>query len=570
MMTPVGLAMLFRVFPPAERVRAASILTIPTTLAPALGPIIGGLLVTGLSWRWVFYVNLPLGLLALAFGAIFLAGGDAPRPGPFDLLGFLLAGAGLGLLMYGLSEGPVRGWSDGAVRAAVAAGAVLLAVLVPFELRKRDPLIDLRLLSDRLFRSTSAVMFLASAAFIGTLYVVSLYFQDGRSLSALGSGLSTFPEALGVMAGAQLTSRFIYPALGPRRNIAIGLTGVSVSIALMTLIGAQTSLWWMRLLMFCLGVAMGQVFVPAQAAAFATISPAATGRASTLFNVCRQLGSAVGVAIFTSAIVAVGATRTVAGHLAPDLAAYHVAFGVAAAVAAAGAVIALTIRDSDAAATINRRKPKNQARDTENGTDGVLPVPAAKQPGRESRALAGALGNRADHALAEAGRADAERQIEAAPEVLQRDHMGELHDLGLVETLPQAREQLVGHVHRGPAHPGGVVQDERVEVAEELAGLVAGQRQQFGVGEPESPRDRRAQVDAVLARRERGGLEFGQGAQARLHPVLPGGGLLKAGVAAEQPGQVRVHLQRREHALRRASGEPGEAPAGEVAGDPGV
>ena len=102
------------------------------------------------------------------------------------------------------------------------------------------------------------------------------------------------------MAGAQLTSRLLYPVLGPRRNIALGMLGVSASTGLMTLVGAQTSLWWMRLLMFCLGVAMGQVFVPAQAAAFATITPEATGRASTMFNVVRQLGGAVGVAVLTT------------------------------------------------------------------------------------------------------------------------------------------------------------------------------------------------------------------------------------------------------------------------------
>jgi MFS family permease len=233
---------------------------------------------------------------------------------------------------------------------------VLLAVLVLVELRKRRPLIDLRLLGNRLFRSSNAVMILASTSFIGTLYVVSLFFQDGRGMSALSSGLSIFPEALGVMAGAQLASRLLYPVLGPRRNIALGMLGVSASTGLMTLVGAQTSLWWMRLLMFCLGVAMGQVFVPAQAAAFATITPEATGRASTMFNVVRQLGGAVGVAVLTTVIVAVGATKTVVGRVVPDLAAYHVAFLAAAGVAVVGAVVALTIHDADAASTMVRRR----------------------------------------------------------------------------------------------------------------------------------------------------------------------------------------------------------------------
>jgi MFS family permease len=158
------------------------------------------------------------------------------------------------------------------------------------------------------------------------------------------------------MAGAQLASRLLYPVLGPRRNIALGMLGVSASTGLMTLVGAQTSLWWMRLLMFCLGVAMGQVFVPAQAAAFATITPEATGRASTMFNVVRQLGGAVGVAVLTTVIVAVGAAKTVVGRVVPDLAAYHAAFLAAAGVAVVGAVVALTIHDVDAASTMVRRR----------------------------------------------------------------------------------------------------------------------------------------------------------------------------------------------------------------------
>jgi EmrB/QacA subfamily drug resistance transporter len=402
MMAPVGLAMLFRVFPPAERVRAASILTVPTTLAPALGPIVGGVLVTELSWRWVFYVNVPLGILAFSFGALFLADRNALAPGPFDTFGFLLAGSSLGLLMYGVSEGPVRHWNSPVVLTACAAGAILLAVLVLVELRKRLPLIDLRLLGNRLFRSANAVMVLASASFIGTLFVVSLFFQDGRGLSALGSGLSTFPEALGVMAGAQLTSRWLYPVLGPRRNIIVGLAGVTASIALMSLIGAQTNLWWMRLLMFCLGVAMGQVFVPAQAAAFATISPEATGRGSTMFNVIRQLGSALGVAVFTTVIVAVGATTLTAGRAVPDLAAYHAAFLVAAAVAAVGAVVALTIHDGDAAATIVRRGSQRAGPAASTAPADVPPGSAAPAAGLAGSAApaAGLAGSAAASAAA--------------------------------------------------------------------------------------------------------------------------------------------------------------------------
>jgi MFS family permease len=229
------------------------------------------------------------------------------------------------------------------------------------ELRTAEPMVDLRLLGNRLFRSSNGVMVLGSIAFLGTLYAISLYYQDGRGLSALQSGLSTFPEALGVMAGAQLASRFLYPRLGPRRHVTIGLLGTAASIGFLAVLGPETSLWWARLLMFTLGLSMGQVFVPLQAAAFATITPASTGRASTMFNTVRQLGGAVGVAVLTTAIVLVGPVHVVAGHPVANLTAYRVAFLVAAAFCLLAIPCALSIRDSDAAATIVRRERHHDA-----------------------------------------------------------------------------------------------------------------------------------------------------------------------------------------------------------------
>jgi EmrB/QacA subfamily drug resistance transporter len=356
LMTPVGLAMLFRVFPPAERVRASSILIVPTALAPALGPVLGGLFVTDLSWRWVFYVNVPIGVAAFAFGALFLTGERQSHPGAFDLPGFALAGVGLGLLMYGLSEGPVRGWGTPAVVGTVASGAVLLGALVRVELARSEPLIDLRLFGDRLFRVTTVVLMLASVAFIGVLYLVALFYQDGLGLSALQSGLSTFPEAVGVMCGAQVVSRRLYPLIGPRRVMAGGLVIVALAIGTLALVGLHTNLWLARLLLAVMGLGMSGVFIPAQAASFATISPAATGRASTLFNTQRQLGGALGVAALTTVVAAVGPTRLVRGHVVVHLPAYHAAFVAAAGIALVGAVTALTVHDTDAAGTMIRRR----------------------------------------------------------------------------------------------------------------------------------------------------------------------------------------------------------------------
>jgi EmrB/QacA subfamily drug resistance transporter len=372
MMAPVGMAMLYRVFPPSERVRAASILTVPTTMAPALGPVIGGFLVTEISWRWVFFVNLPLGIIAVTFGALFLERIGASDAGRFDLPGFVLGGAGLGLLMYGVSEGPLKSWSSPDVVVSCVVGAVLLVALVFVELRTARPMVDLRLLSGRLFRSTSVVMFLAAAAFLGMLYLIPLYFQDARGLSALQSGLSTFPEAFGVMFGAQLASRVIYPRIGPRRHITAGLLGLALSMLLLTQVSLTTNLWLIRGLLFLLGMMMGQVMVPNQAASFAMISPESMGRASTFFNTMRQVGSAVGVAVLSTVLIGVGSAQA-AGNAgaAPNLEAYHFAFLAAACFALAGAAFSLTIHDSDAAETIVRRGRAARAR---------APSPPSLQP----------------------------------------------------------------------------------------------------------------------------------------------------------------------------------------------
>jgi EmrB/QacA subfamily drug resistance transporter len=370
MMAPVGLAMLYRVFPPAERVRAASIMTVPTTMAPALGPVLGGFLVTEFSWRWVFLVNLPLGIIAVIFGALFLERAEAIDAGKLDVPGFVLGGAGLGLLMYGVSEGPLKSWSSPEVILTCVTGTVLLCIFVFVELRTTRPMVDLRLLSGRLFRSTNVVMFLAAAAFLGMLYLIPLYFQDARGMSALQSGLSTFPEAFGVMVGAQFASRLIYPRVGPRRHVTGGLLGLALCMLALTQVSVTTNLWYIRTLMFVVGWMMAQVMVPNQAASFAMITPESMGRASTFFNTMRQVGSATGVAILSTVLIGVGSAEASGGKVAPDITAYHLAFFTAAVFALVAAAFALTIHDSDAAETIVRRPRRRR----------VAPVPTVGIP----------------------------------------------------------------------------------------------------------------------------------------------------------------------------------------------
>jgi len=311
--------------------------------------------VTQLSWRWVFYVNVPIGIAACLFGLIYLHEHREAAPGGFDLAGFLLAGIGLPLVMYALSEGPSSGWTSVNILGSAIVGMFLLGAFVVIELRKREPMIDLHLLRDRLFRTTNLVSLFAYAGFLGVLFVSPLFLQEARGVSALTSGLTTFPEAIGVVLSTQVVAR-LYPRIGPRRLMAGGLTGVAIMMAILSLIGQDTNLWVMRALMFFIGAGMAYAFLPLRAAAFATISSASTGRASAFYSSQTQLGAAIGVAVLGSVLSIIGPTTLSAtGTIQPNLAAYHAAFLAAAVLALIAACIALTISDRDAAITMRRR-----------------------------------------------------------------------------------------------------------------------------------------------------------------------------------------------------------------------
>ena len=354
-LTPVGTAILYRTFPPAERVQVARVLNIPTVFAPATGPVLGGLLIDKLSWHWVFYVNVPIGIAAFMFGLLFLQEYRRESVGQFDLAGFVLGGVGLALTMDALSEGPSYGWTSPSILVSGILGLITMVAFIFVELRSTHPLLNLRLLSNRSFRTCNLVSFFSFGGFLGLLYAASLFLQQARGVSALTSGLTTFPEAVGILISTQLVTR-MYPLIGPRRLVAGGLTGVAIVMGLMSLIGHDTDLWLVRALMFLTGAGMAFAFIPVQAAAFATISTAETGHASALFNVQRQVGASLGVALLSTVISVVGLTQlSASGAVVPNFTAYHAAFMAAALFALTAASIGLTIRDSDAAATMKRK-----------------------------------------------------------------------------------------------------------------------------------------------------------------------------------------------------------------------
>ncbi|MBJ7609062.1 MAG: DHA2 family efflux MFS transporter permease subunit [Candidatus Dormibacteraeota bacterium] len=352
MLTPTGTAMLFRAFPPARRARAARILVIPTVMAPALGPVIGGALVDNLSWRWVFFVNVPIGMAAFGFGLLALTEHRERAREPFDVFGFLLAGSGFGLLLFALSEAAADGWTSLLVVATGASGVALVVTLVAVELRRSAPMIDFRILRHRLFGVINLASLFAASGFIGLLFITTIYLQAARGFSALAAGSSTAPEAIGVLVASQLVGR-IYPRIGPRRLMVSGMALVAAATVLLSAV-MTGDLWVFRAVMFLIGIGWAFVVIPMNAGAFAEISPRDTGRASALYNAQRQLAAALGVATLATIV----GSQLNSGAITGNVGVFREAFLVAAAFALAGAVVALGIRDSDAASTMRLARPE--------------------------------------------------------------------------------------------------------------------------------------------------------------------------------------------------------------------
>ena len=378
---PVGQAMLFRTFPPERRARVAGMVLLGTALGPAVGPVLGGVLTTALSWRWCFLVNVPFGAAALLIGLLFLAEHREPAAGRLDISGFLLAGSGLALVLYALSQAPVRGWASPVIIGAGAAGLAALAALVAVELRSTAPMLNLRLLRNRIFRTTTLVSLCSMSAYSGYLFIMPEFLQQAREASALSSGLTTFPGAFGVLISAQIAAR-VYHRIGPRRMAVGGLCGVMTVFCLLGLtVELDTSIWLIRLLIFCSGCSIAWCNIAVQTSSFATISSADTGRASALFQTQGRVAGGIGLAVLVTVVSSASPAGATGAALVP---AFHYAFLTAAAVIAIAALIALTIRDADAAGTM--RRPER-----------IPAAPAPPPPVRDLRAAGKSQRDIADH-----------------------------------------------------------------------------------------------------------------------------------------------------------------------------
>jgi EmrB/QacA subfamily drug resistance transporter len=358
---PVGQMIIVRTAGKENLGRVMGVLSTPTVIAPVIGPTVGGILLQNFGWEWIFLINVPIGIVAFFFGWKNLRDHKEKTVGSFDLPGFLLSAGALSLIVFALSDGPEAGWASPPVLITAVVGVICAFAMVYAELHIRYPMLDLRLLIDnRLFRMCNIVGLISMASFLGLTFVMPLYLQLLRGQNALTSGLTTFPQAFGIMISSLVAGR-IYRRIGPRRLMAGGLFAAGLTIATFTQIGLDTSLWTIRILMFLRGLCMGYAFVPMQAASYATIKPADTGRASSIFSTQRQIGVSLGVAILASILTAHMSLDTVLNPSDPTtravvneaLTGFHWAFAAAVGFAFLAAFAALFIRDSEAEGTMH-------------------------------------------------------------------------------------------------------------------------------------------------------------------------------------------------------------------------
>jgi EmrB/QacA subfamily drug resistance transporter len=375
MLTPVGTAMLYRAFPPSERAKASAILMIPMVVAPASGPVLGGYLVEYHTWRLIFLINIPVGVLGLLFSGLFLKEEKQEAPGRLDLPGLTLAGVGLSSLMYGLAEAGHRGLDDPRVLAFGAVGLAVLSAFTVVEYFTKEPMIDVRLFTNKLFSAATTVQVIGFAALMGGLFLLPLLLQAEMGLTPFESGLTTFPQAIGVVLMVQVSSR-LYTRFGPRRLMMVGLGGITAVTLAFFWVDLETSQWTIRGLMFARGCFFSFLIISLQTASFATISPPMMGRASAISSAGRQVGASFGVAllatVLTSRLSAHDTTLGPAGNPAAALDAFHEAFIAASVLAAIGAVAAFLVSDKEAAVTMHVRETPADEAETEG-----LPVAAS-------------------------------------------------------------------------------------------------------------------------------------------------------------------------------------------------
>jgi EmrB/QacA subfamily drug resistance transporter len=364
-MMPATLSIITATFPPRERGAALGIWAGVSAMALAIGPLVGGLITENISWHWVFFVNVPVGVLGLVAARLVIPESrDTSREQRLDAAGLATSGVALFALVFALIEANAYGWTSWPILAlfGIAAAAGLAFVVV--ERRSRLPMFDVALFRNRTFAGANIVALLVSLAMFGVFFFISLYMQQVLGYSAVKAGASFLPMTLLIIAVAPVAGR-VSDRVGSRWLMAAGMTLVAVSLLLFAQLQVDSGYWVLLPGMIVGGVGMALTMTPMTAAAMSAVPVDKAGVGSGMLNTFRQVGGSLGIAVMGAILAAEAASTRTAGAAAEAafVSGLHYALYTAAVIALAAAVIAaIAIRShADPARAVPAAEPDTAA-----------------------------------------------------------------------------------------------------------------------------------------------------------------------------------------------------------------
>ncbi len=299
MLMPLGMTIMTHAAGPQRVGRVMAVLGVPMLLGPIGGPILGGWLIEVASWHWIFFINLPIGIIAI-ITAVRVLPKDAPEPSQaFDFVGMILLSPGLAAFLYGVSSIPrVRTVANAEVLAPALIGLALIAAFVWHALHKTDPLIDLRLFRNRQLSISVITMSLFAIAFFGAMLLFPSYFLQVRGKETLTTGLLLAPQGIGAMLSMPIAGK-LTDKMGPGKFVLAGIVLIALGMGVFTQLSDQTAYPLLLGALFVMGVGMGMTMMPIMSAALASLSHHEVARGSTLMNIVQQSAGSIGTAVMS-------------------------------------------------------------------------------------------------------------------------------------------------------------------------------------------------------------------------------------------------------------------------------
>jgi EmrB/QacA subfamily drug resistance transporter len=339
LMNPATLSIIAATFPPRQRGTAIGIWAGVSALALAIGPLVGGLITEHLHWSWIFFVNVPVGVLGIVASFLFIDESRDETHASLDIPGLTTSAVGLFALTYGLIEANTYGWTSARIVGAFVVSAASLASFVVIERRRREPMLPLELFRSGTYTGANLVILLVALAMFGVFFFVSLYLQNVLGYSAVETGAAFLPLTVLIILVAPVAGR-ASDRIGSRGLMTAGMLLVATQLVLFSRLSADASFWNLLPGLLVGGVGMALTMTPSAAAATRSVPVDKAGVGSAVLNSARQVGGTMGIAIMGAIMAA-----EIGGDVSVDafMRGFERALLVAAGIALVGAVVAFTL-----------------------------------------------------------------------------------------------------------------------------------------------------------------------------------------------------------------------------------